>query len=77
MVAGVQAARDGDPQILRVFSRLKATIAHSSSRHRHPAECARGRFLKECGFPVIYFVSNIFLPAPANSALARSCTTLG
>jgi hypothetical protein len=37
------------------------------SRHCHSNAGGSGRFLENCGFPVIYFVANIFFPRPWNS----------
>jgi len=34
-----------------------------------------GGFPTHCGFPVIYFISNIFLPRPRKGRAARACQT--
>jgi hypothetical protein len=47
------------------------------SRHCHPLNGARGCFPGECGFQVIYFVSNIFFLAGSKVCSARACKTAG
>jgi hypothetical protein len=47
------------------------------SRHCHSAARIAGRFPQDCGFPVIYFVSNIFFLRPSEARCARASTTPG
>jgi hypothetical protein len=47
------------------------------SRHCHPEPGVPACFLDHCGFPVIYFISNIFFPAAAKLRPARRVDNAG
>jgi hypothetical protein len=56
---------------------VKTESAGIGSRPCHLATGLAGRFLKHCGFPVIYFVSNIFFLPAADVRPGGPCKTAG
>jgi hypothetical protein len=70
---GVTCTDDRRSDATGIFEFKGPWSAGPLSRHCQPTAGIAGHFLKHCGFPVIYFISNIFfVGAPKPRAAARA-----